>query len=289
MAMIITDSQNYIDIADAIREKHSETTKYLPNEMADAVRSITDLNFTVIGGDTVPENPKENTIWVNTGSEITSWSFSGEEPSEPAEGMVWIKIGFDKAFDFNAIEENTLTVYPQNAFQYVSGEWVYTESEIYQNGVWNQLYYKPNRIETLNATGWARYSEGVSGEYARIYNGERGFTRSSTLPAIWCWTYNGSYGGVCLVATGTSSLSISSLANGYSSMITKSTTTPNGHTIYYLYMEYATSQTTYTMVSSGTTYTFTRPESDKYIDHTTSVIGGTLGAWIDELLFGEVS
>lgn len=39
------------------------------------------LNFKVVGGTSAPSNPKQNTIWVNTGNEITAWAFSANEPS----------------------------------------------------------------------------------------------------------------------------------------------------------------------------------------------------------------
>ena len=39
------------------------------------------LNFNVVGGTSAPSNPKENTIWVNTDREITSWHFGPEEPN----------------------------------------------------------------------------------------------------------------------------------------------------------------------------------------------------------------
>ena len=39
------------------------------------------LNFKVVGGTTEPSNPKENTIWVNTDTAITSWDFSATEPN----------------------------------------------------------------------------------------------------------------------------------------------------------------------------------------------------------------
>ena len=38
------------------------------------------LNFKVVGGTSTPSSPKENTIWVNTDAEISSWAFSAEEP-----------------------------------------------------------------------------------------------------------------------------------------------------------------------------------------------------------------
>ncbi len=40
----------------------------------------TGLNFTVVGGTAAPSNPKENTIWVDTDTEITSWDFSAMQP-----------------------------------------------------------------------------------------------------------------------------------------------------------------------------------------------------------------
>lgn len=55
-----TDSANYANIADAIREKNGEETTYLPSEMANAIRSIpggggasyTDVTGTLAVGDT---------------------------------------------------------------------------------------------------------------------------------------------------------------------------------------------------------------------------------------------
>lgn len=38
------------------------------------------LNFEVVGGTSAPASPKENTIWVNTSTTITSWVFSSNNP-----------------------------------------------------------------------------------------------------------------------------------------------------------------------------------------------------------------
>ena len=40
MAKVLTDSQHYTDIADAIREKNGESTQYKPSEMASAIQGI---------------------------------------------------------------------------------------------------------------------------------------------------------------------------------------------------------------------------------------------------------
>ena len=38
------------------------------------------LNFKVVGNPQ-PESPKENTIWVNTDTEITGWQFASDDPN----------------------------------------------------------------------------------------------------------------------------------------------------------------------------------------------------------------
>lgn len=42
--------------------------------------SWVELNFRVAGGTTQPTSPSENTIWVNTDTEISEWTFSAEDP-----------------------------------------------------------------------------------------------------------------------------------------------------------------------------------------------------------------
>lgn len=38
------------------------------------------LNFAVVGGTTQPSNPKENTVWVNTATDIIDWAFASMNP-----------------------------------------------------------------------------------------------------------------------------------------------------------------------------------------------------------------
>lgn len=253
----------------------------------------TDLNFTVVGGTTQPENPKDNTIWVNTSTEIAGWSLSAEEPEAPIDGMVWVKTGFDKAFDFNAIKENVLTVYAQNAFQYVSGEWARTEAEIYQNAEWNKLLNKSALAEELNATGWARYSEGVPGEYVR--QNARGFTRSSTLPILWCAcgaNVETQYRGYCMLAATEAALAITSIVGDSSStsylgnVVRGSVVLPSGNILYYAYAESAYMNTNINVTSNGTTYIL---EWEKFAvtgqHFVPSVTSGSLIEWAELMLF----
>lgn len=112
----------------------------------------TNLNFTVVGGTSAPTSLKENTIWVNTDAEITSWIFSAEEPETPSGGMVWISTGTFSAAPFNALKKNNITVYPIFAKQYVSGAWVDKEAKSHQNGAWvdwlKVVVTKPDKVET---------------------------------------------------------------------------------------------------------------------------------------------
>ena len=93
------------------------------------------LNFIVVGNPQ-PENPKENTIWVDTDTSITGYSFSGSPPENPVAGHVWITTGSPSAMEFNALEKNVIQVYPLTAKQYVSGTWVEVDIKNYKNGEW---------------------------------------------------------------------------------------------------------------------------------------------------------
>lgn len=94
------------------------------------------LNFKVVGN-LQPDNPKENTIWVDTDVPITSWIFSAEEPSPAEAGMVWISVGTSSSVAFNALRKNSVQVYPLSAKQYISGAWVNVTAMSYQNGEWS--------------------------------------------------------------------------------------------------------------------------------------------------------
>lgn len=117
------------------------------------------LNFQVIGGTTAPNNPKENTIWVNTSTKITDWIFSATQPTG-ANGMVWISVGASSPVAFNALKKNNITVYPISAKQYISGAWVDKTAKSYQNGAWvdwwsGELFINGNQYETFTG-GWVR-------------------------------------------------------------------------------------------------------------------------------------
>lgn len=115
------------------------------------------LNFVIVGGLTQPTSPRENTIWVNTSTTISSYVFAAEAPSNPAEGMVWIKTGTSSGVDFNALKKNVLQVYPISAKQYISGAWVSKEEKIYQSGAWRNIVvsaFYENGVQGVELVHW---------------------------------------------------------------------------------------------------------------------------------------
>lgn len=116
------------------------------------------LNFKVVGGTSVPPNPKENTIWVNTDTAITSYIFSATQPIEPAEGMVWFVTSTSGGVEFNAIKKNGINLRIMHCKQYVGGTWKPMSADIYIDSAWVQfakaiLYLYKNGDRNLEVTG----------------------------------------------------------------------------------------------------------------------------------------
>lgn len=95
------------------------------------------LNFTIIGGTTQPINPEENMIWVNTDTNITSYSIGPQVSETGAEGEVWLVTGLDSSVKFSAINNLYYEVCLIGIKQYINGTWVdKTEFYTYQNNSW---------------------------------------------------------------------------------------------------------------------------------------------------------
>lgn len=118
-------------------------------------RGSSPLNFKVVGGETEPANPVENTVWINTPNEITSWIFSKTEPETPMEGMVCIFVDSNGYTNFNALKNNGIMVCPVGASQYINGLWEDREVKTYYNDEWHVaiLYMYNSGNEFTNITG----------------------------------------------------------------------------------------------------------------------------------------
>lgn len=141
-------AENVHDTLMAIAEKGGAIPEAATSDhMASAVLSIPGarLNFEVAGGETAPESPQENTIFVNTAQPITGWALRMDAPETPEEGMVHISLGYFGTVDINALKENEIQLYPIAAKQYTGGAWMDVPMRIWRDGAWadpwNALLY----------------------------------------------------------------------------------------------------------------------------------------------------
>lgn len=125
------------------------------------------VNFKIVGGTTQPTTTRENTIWVNTDTAISSWVFSATEPTEPTAGMVWLQTGTYSNVEFNALRKNGIQVYPLAAKQYIDSAWVEKTAYSYQDGKWvtwlrREILYEPGNENTPVTGGWTYTSKGYA-------------------------------------------------------------------------------------------------------------------------------
>lgn len=114
----------------------------------------------------------EGTIFVVTDVPHTSYIYSYEEPSNPTQGMIWIKHDMDVNYPILAFQKRSVDssnnskgnyyAYPSMVYQYIDGNWVgrtyyiynqYGESQsldyyIIQNSKLNPLYHWEQWIQT---------------------------------------------------------------------------------------------------------------------------------------------
>ena len=160
MSEYLIQETDLISLADAVREKTGGTESLSFDDIVSEIAGIStgvELNFDVVGGTTQPTNPTENMIWVNTDTDITSYTFSETQPSDATEGMVWMAVGIGSPAPFCAIENNPIMLYPLNAKQYINGVWTDRITKIYQNDNWSELiiylFYYGDKKEGITG-GW---------------------------------------------------------------------------------------------------------------------------------------
>lgn len=152
------------------------------------------LNFQVVGGSTAPSNAKENMIWVNTSTTISSWVFSATQPTA-ATGKVWITIYTSSTVAFNALKKNGIQVYPVSAKQYVGGSWVDKTAKSWQGGAWvdwvTYLFNNGDKCEDITG-GWTSSGYTNSSSSLSLVNASIGNTLSlsATNKQCLCGTVN---------------------------------------------------------------------------------------------------
>lgn len=118
--------------------------------------SINDsFNFTVVGGTSFPGSPQENTIFVDTSTNITGWCMGWSLPDSPENGTVFLSEVSLSGVHFNAVKNNGLWLYLSSCMQYINNEWVTKTAYIYQKGAWIpfKTYLYKNGEEFADITG----------------------------------------------------------------------------------------------------------------------------------------
>lgn len=112
------------------------------------------LNFKVVSGTTQPENPTENTIWVNMPDDVNEIVFSASRPENPVSGTLWICTSTSSSVSFNALKKNTIMIYPISVELFSSTSWNSKEAKIYQNGNWHDwtIFLIQNGVEKKEFT-----------------------------------------------------------------------------------------------------------------------------------------
>lgn len=120
------------------------------------------LNLKIVNGTTMPSNPRENTVWVNTTTRITSYAFSYTQPETVSEGLLWLKISnLDTGVEVDVGKKNAVKLNLTYGALYTNSEWKNVECFVFYNGEWTQfsflrtyLYNAGNQCEALTG-GWA--------------------------------------------------------------------------------------------------------------------------------------
>ncbi len=148
------------------------------------------LNYSVIGGTTEPQLPTENTIWLNTSVEITSYAFGTTTPTAQ-QGKAYFYVSTSAPTTINVLKENEILLPISMAYIYNNNAWQQVNvCKIYQNGQWVplELYVlNANNYYTSITGGWQKTS-GNTFSYissgVRLVAGASWFTNVSTVYTI---------------------------------------------------------------------------------------------------------
>ena len=175
--------------------------------------SRSDLNFTLVGGGTRPENPKENTIWVQTGTAITLWHFRAEaNPSWSApDGVVFITSSTVPTNTYiNAIKKNQVAIYLQllGCIQCNGGVWRKLNAYVYTGGTWVQ--FSATFAATINVTYPAGSTCSATDGTTTLTAPDTGGSWACVVPNTGTWTVT------CTDGTSTATMSVSITEDGQS-------------------------------------------------------------------------
>lgn len=142
------------------------------------------LNLKVVGGATQPTNPRENTIWINTTTDITGYILSPTQPETGTEGLVWLKTA-DTGVEINVGKKNAVLLHLASCNIYAGNKWDYIEAHVYRGNIWVQFAFKlvPSEytaVEYIQGTGTQYIKSGLTG-FTHLYGFEVDYIMQSSL------------------------------------------------------------------------------------------------------------
>lgn len=135
--------------------------------------SVNNPVFNVVISTSRPENPRENTIWINgTGN---NWVYSIVKPDdENAQGWIWIQSGLKSPEDMQILpsnkKNNKIYAYPIKAYANISGgSWTRCDIEFFVNGKWvnpesGTIISNGQTIVKFNSDNWIYKSQALYGK-----------------------------------------------------------------------------------------------------------------------------
>ena len=164
---------------------------YAADEYMRKSQSLFEVNYSVVGGLTEPENPTQNMIWIQTETPIGRVFFGNSEPNETfMEGDVWIWTGDSSSVAFNSLKIGDAymnMVYPLSAQQMIGGVLKDVVAKTYKSGAWVQWEYIEvpsiyQEVEYLKSSG----TQAIDTGYIQNNNTEYSIDFSSTQTK-WQW------------------------------------------------------------------------------------------------------
>lgn len=143
------------------------------------------LNLKIVNGTTMPSNPRENTVWVETTVAIKSYAIQISAPENPTEGMLFLKNKEGVGVEVNIGKKNPLNVRLSAAQLYTGGKWTNLNAYIYMNGAWKRFATKLTpaeytAVEYIQGTGTQYIKSGLTG-FTHLYGFEVDYIMHSSL------------------------------------------------------------------------------------------------------------
>lgn len=141
--------------------------------VADVVEELAQgasLSLVVVNGLEEPAEPSENMIWVKSETAVPKWSVSSQRPETGlVNGQVWLREMYMPLCEITPSGSNVSFSIAQ-CWQYVDGEWIWQDCEVYTDGAWRGIgvyLYKSGTGWNGNFGGYNRgaWSENTTHEY----------------------------------------------------------------------------------------------------------------------------